>query len=255
MKSPPARPPANRHDDAYVQDLFDRMGKTYGLMNAVTSFGFSVLWRAQCVANAGVGPNLRVCDLMAGTGECWTHALRRGASVVSLDFSPVMCDLQLKRAAECDLPVEVRCENALRTSLPDSSFDCVIAGFGLKTLSAGAVADFAREVRRLLKPGGRFSLIEISTADDWWLGPIYRWYLRAVIPRIGRLCLADIECYRMLGVYTEDFGSCERFRPVFAQAGLEVTVVPHFFGCATSLVGRRPEQAADCSESGRGKQP
>ncbi len=241
MKSTPARPPANRHDDAYVQDLFDRMGKTYGLMNAVTSFGFSFLWRAQCVTNAAVGPNERVCDLMAGTGECWAHALKRGASVVSVDFSPVMCDLQSKRAKQLALPVEVRCENALRTSLPDESFDCVIAGFGLKTLSAEAVTDFAREIRRILKPGGRLSLIEISTATGWWLAPLYRWYLRAVIPRIGRLFLADIECYRMLGIYTEDFVSCERVRPAFERAGLEVAVKAHFFGCATSLVGRRPE--------------
>ena len=63
--------PALYHDDAYLQALFDRMGPTYGLINVLSSFGFSELWRRACVANAGVRSGDRVCDMMSGSGECW----------------------------------------------------------------------------------------------------------------------------------------------------------------------------------------
>ena len=129
------------------------------------------------------------------------------------------------------------CENATTTSIPDSSMDYIVSAFGLKTLSRQAMTELAREIRRILKPGGRFSLIEISFPTDWLFGAIFRWYVSAVIPIIGRMCLGDIECYRMLGAYTTAFGSCDRIAPLFRDIGLEVSVKGHFYDCATSLVG------------------
>ena len=135
--------------------------------------------------------------------------------------------------------MEVREENALRTELADGSMDGVIVSFGLKTLRTADVERLALEIHRLLKPGGRFSLIEISDARGWWLGPVYRWYLRSVIPLLGRLFMGDMDCYRMLSTYMTAFGSCEPLLPVFARSGLRVELRRHFFGCATSLVGRK----------------
>ncbi len=117
--------------------------------------------------------------------------------------------------------------------------DFVVSAFGLKTLDAGAVRRFGSEIRRILKVGGQFSLIEISFPEDWVFAPLYRRYVMSVIPLIGKLCLGDIECYRMLGVYTAAFGSCSAVAPIFRELGLEVSVKSHFFGCATSLVGRK----------------
>lgn len=57
------------YDEAYVRDLFDRMGRTYDVVNLLSSFGFNDRWRRQCVELARVGQDQRVCDLMAGGGE------------------------------------------------------------------------------------------------------------------------------------------------------------------------------------------
>lgn len=243
------------HEDRYVKALFDRMGPTYGLMNLLSSFGFSELWRRQCVRNAGVRAGSRVCDMMSGSGECWKYVVQRGGSLVSIDFSPVMSQRQRARKQKHGIGVEVRCENALETSLDDNSIDCVVSAFGLKTFTRAGLARFALEVRRILKPGGRFSLLEISTAEGWFLSPLYRWYMNSIVPLIGKLCLADIDCYRMLGVYTASFGSCHRAAPAFAAAGLQVSVRPHFFGCATSLVGVKPAQWRMEATEGSGGRP
>lgn len=227
-------------DDAYVQALFDRMGPTYDFVNVVSSFGFSEGWRRRCVEAIAIKPGERVVDLMAGSGECWCHALRRGAHLISIDFSTFMARRQKERNNRFRGNVDVRCENALHTSLWEGSVDCVVSAFGLKTLNEAALKGLVAELWRILKPGGRFSFLEISTAEGWWLAPLYRWYLNGVIPAIGRLCLGDIECYRMLGAYTTAFGSCYPLRQLFADVGFEVEVRSHFYGCATSLVGRKP---------------
>lgn len=240
MRVTPPTLTANAYNDDYVRNLFDRMGPTYDWVNRVSSFGFSELWRRQCVINAGIGPGETVCDMMAGSGECWPYVLRRGATVISIDFSRVMVERQRRRRERVAAPVDVRCENALRTSLSAGSIDAIVCAFGLKTLPEPALREFAAEIARLLKPGGRFSALEISHAEGWILGPIFRWYLRSAIPLIGKLFLGDIECYRMLGAYTGAFGDCQRALPAFQAAGLSVELRTHFFGCATSLVGMKP---------------
>ena len=226
--------------DEYVQALFDRMGPTYDIVNVLSSFGFCTLWRRQCVRNAGIGPGDRVCDMMAGSGECWDHVPKDCSSLVSIDFSPEMIARQKKRNGRSHRRVKILGENALRTSLQDSSVDCVFSAFGLKTLSPESLRQFASEIYRILKPGGRFSLLEISTAEGWVLGPVFRWYVGSVIPWIGRFCLGDSECYRMLGLYTAAFGSCHGVAPAVAEAGLHVSVRSHFHGCASSLIGTKP---------------
>jgi len=150
-----------RYDDIYVQALFDRMGRTYDLVNLVSSFGFSAFWRRQCVANLPITPGACVCDMMAGTGECWSHILRRGAdTVISIDFSRVMTERQKRRRLSKGLPIDVRCENAVATSIPPESVDFVVSAFGLKTLGDVGLVRFGREIRRILKPNGHFSLLE-----------------------------------------------------------------------------------------------
>jgi len=232
---------APQYDDDYVAQMFDRMGPTYDLVNRLTSFGFCELWRYQCVRHAQIPAGAVVCDMMSGSGECWPYLRRQKISrLVSVDFSPVMIKRQHRRRRNGDI-VTIHQENAMQTSLASQSMDCVVGAFGLKTLSEEALGRFAREIHRILKPGGRVSLFEISSADGWLLGALYRWYVSVVIPQLGRMLLGDIECYRMLGVYTQAFGSCARVMPIFKRAGLSVEVRQHFFGCATALVGSKPQ--------------
>ncbi len=219
------------------------MGRTYHLVNLISSVGFSAFWRRQCVRNLSIHQGACVCDMMSGTGECWPYLFRSGArSIASVDFSRTMIARQKLRRAFKKHDVASLCENAIATSIPDNSMDFVVSAFGLKTLNQPLIRKFAREIHRMLKPGGRFSLIEISFPTRWVFKPLYRWYVNAAIPIIGRACLGDMECYRMLGAYVAAFGSCAKVAPVFRDIGLKVSVKAHFYGCATSLVGCKAGQ-------------
>ncbi len=215
------------------------MSPSYDVVNLISSFGFSEIWRAQCVRNLNIQQGTVVADLMAGSGECWAYLKRRiktNGQIVSVDISPVMCSRQKRRIHSLDTPVDIRCENALSMSLPDKSVDFIISAFGLKTFDSNQMRRLASELLRILRPGGSCSLLEITMPELQFFRMPYRFYINAIIPLIGRIFLKDIECYKMLGVYTEAFGSCAKFADIFRNAGFEVVIKKHFFGCASSLV-------------------
>ena len=231
------------HEDEFVRNLFDRMGPSYAVMNVVSSFGFSEFWRWQCVRNAGVQEGSTVCDMMAGSGECWKHLPRNLSRIIGVDFSDFMCERQRRRQEQMQRPIDIRCGNATSTNLDDGSVQHVISAFGLKTLSDQALVEFAGEVARVLQPGGTFSILEISVPPSRLLRKAFMGYIGLVIPLLGRVCLGGIDCYRYLGEYTQAFGDVSAAREHFEEAGLEVEKRNHFFGCATSLVGRKPPHA------------
>jgi demethylmenaquinone methyltransferase/2-methoxy-6-polyprenyl-1,4-benzoquinol methylase len=228
----------------FLKALFDEMSASYDRTNYVTSFGFSVRFRRQFVEAAGIESGDRVLDLMCGRGECWRYILERAGasgSVCGLDLSPGMLDGARARLGR--LPgenVRVIEGNALATGLPDASFDRIVMAFGLKTLAPELRAPLSREILRLLRPGGMLSAIEISEPSGWWLRGLYMWYLRRVIPILGRVFLGNPDNYRMLAVYVDRFDGCEAVADAMRKQGLEAEVVSYFHGCATGIVARRP---------------
>lgn len=232
------------YNPRYVQSLFDEMSQTYGVVNYISSFGFCKRWREQCVAQVALQPGMTVYDLMTGMGECWLPIRRRLQSrgqIVALDFSPEMCRRAGAQVAQVQpLSVEVVQEDVLLNTIADVSADCVISTFGLKTFSDVQKQQLAHEIQRILRPGGVFSLLEISVPPSPLLRAPYMLYLKGVIPLLGKLLLGNPDNYRMLGIYTEQFQNCGRMAEYLRVAGLHVEYKRFFFGCATGLVGSKP---------------
>ncbi|HBS06391.1 MAG TPA: ubiquinone biosynthesis methyltransferase UbiE [Leptospiraceae bacterium] len=236
------------HDPDFVAGLFDRMASTYGVLNYITSFGFSERWRKQCVhaVSAEPGPeSLVVYDLMSGMGEAWPSLLGLPLhKLKAVDLSEGMCIKAREHARRYAASIEVLQSDALGDSIPSGQADLVISCFGLKTLSQGQRDVLARKVFDYLKPGGKFSFVEISSARGWWLGGLYRFYLKRIIPVLGRLFGGDTGAYGMLGVYTVSFGNCKDFAEALRKHGLEANFGELFFGCASLVSGRKPASSS-----------
>jgi len=216
------------------------MAASYDRVNVVTSFGFSRRWRRQAVSRLDIGAGSTVLDAMTGAGEGWPYLADRignGGRIVAIDLSPGMLALARRRTVKSTL--DVRLGDVLTTGLPDGSCDAVLSLFGIKTLSPAQRAAFATEIARVLRPGGCFSMVEVSVPGAPALRIAYGFYLRRVIPVLGRLLLGDPATYRMLGVYTDRFGDARAMTGAMRVAGLEAEFVSYFFGCATGLVGRK----------------
>ena len=241
-----------RYDPESVRKIFDDMASTYGYVNLLSSFGFTARWRRQVVDGLPLQSAGRVVDLMSGMGELWrslANGVPASAHVLGVDLSPEMA-----RRGRRNWPfrVDVLVRDVLDWAPDEASADIVVSSFGLKTFDREQQQRLAQVVAKLLRPGGVYSFIEISVPRFPPLRAVYLFYLKKVIPVIGRVLLGNPDCYRMLGAYTEAFGNASHFANCLRSAGLEASTVSYFFGCATGVRGfkrppRPPEAVAGAS--------
>ena len=229
------------YEPKFVEKLFDKMSSSYSKVNYITSFGFSERWRRQCVEEIGIEKGKIVVDLMTGMGECWKHILKKSdknSKLIGLDFSTEMINRAEKNKRNFEKStIEVLKENVFQNSIKNGTADYVISGFGLKTFNDEQLGELANEINRILKPNGKFSLIDVSVPKSKILKPFYMFYLKNVIPILGKIFLGSPETYKMLGVYTEKFGNSRNTHRIFNRPEFEVEYVEYFFGCASGIKG------------------
>ena len=225
----------------FVTKLFDEMSDSYDRVNYLTSFGFSSRWRKQCINKAAIEPGMVVYDLTCGMGECWhtiAENLANDGQLFALDFSQGMLKGAERRKQKLpNLNIALQQQDILSNTLENNSADCIISVFGLKTFSDEQKRVFAAEIKRILKPQGTFSLIEVSVPDYKPLRVLYMFYLKQIIPILGKIFLGNPENYRMLGVYTEAYGNSKRMEEILSNEGLMVNYHDFFYGCASGISG------------------
>ncbi len=236
---------ADIYDPQFVKGMFDRMSKTYGLTNYIASFGFTDRWRRQCINDLPfIEPDAVGFDMMSGMGESWGEIQKRiGANgqITALDISDEMNRKGKKHLKRFKLKnIKQRKLNVLQNDIPSISADFIVSTFGIKTFNLGQQKIFAKEINRILKPGGVFALIEISEPNSIVLKWSFMFYIKMIIPLIGRL-LGNLEGYQMLGKYCEEFKSLRIFHGYLREEGLNATFKNYFGGCATGVYGTKSE--------------
>lgn len=240
-----AQPSDSIYKPEFVRQLFNDMSSTYERMNTITSFGFSNRWRRRCVYELDIRPGETVVDLMTGMGETWGYIVREigpTGTLVGVDFCENMLQYaDRKRQKERYNPyaISIEQQDVLAGTLPAESAHHVVVAFGLKTFGERQIRQLAHEIKRILKPGGQFSLVEVSVPASFLLRTLYLFYLRYVIPILGALFLGNPQTYRMLGIYTIRFKHSQQAQQAFADAGLPCRKTSYFFGCATGIVGEK----------------
>jgi demethylmenaquinone methyltransferase/2-methoxy-6-polyprenyl-1,4-benzoquinol methylase len=237
------------YDPAFVKGVFDRCSKKYIAFSWACSFGFTERWRRECVEALplDIAEDANGYDLMAGTGEVWPHLFARHphvGSIVAVDISSGMHELAMERLHRHRAHrIRFIEDDVLASRLPAESADFIVSTFGLKTFNEAQHRRLAKLIAATLKPGGAFSMIEASDPRGWWLRPLYLFHLKAVLPLVERLLLRGAEDFAMIGTYCTNFGDASSFAELLRSEGLEVRFQRHFFGCATSVSGRKPVQS------------
>lgn len=184
-----------------VGQVFSSVAGKYDVMNDLMSFGIHRLWKRHFVATSGIRRGDRVLDLAGGTGDIAALLLPRvGAAgkVVVADINAEMLHAGRDRLLDRGLLQGLRWAqvNAEALPFPDASFDAVTIAFGLRNVTDKDQA--LREMRRVLKPGGRVLILEFSKVNQAWLAPLYDFHSFKVLPRIGKLIAHDEASYRYL---------------------------------------------------------
>ena len=206
--------------------MFDRIAPVYDAMNHVMTAGLDRRWRRITVEQA-VRPGDRVLDACCGTGDLALAARAHGADVVGLDFSERM----LERARAKSADVEWVRGDVLALSFDDASFDAVTVGFGIRNvddLEAGL-----RELRRVLRAGGRIGILEI-TKPRGVFAPFYRLWFDRVVPLLGRV-LPGGAAYTYLPASVRRFPGPKELAALLESAGFTAVRFKLFAGGIVAL--------------------
>ncbi len=222
-----------------VRAMFDRIAGFYDVMNSVMTAGLHHHWRRRAADLAEVGPGDRVLDVATGTGDLAFELARRvgpQGAVVASDFSEEMLARARKKAAEAGSPVSFEWGNALELPYGDGEFAAATVGFGARNFS-----DLDRglaEMARVVRPGGRVVVLEITTPTRPPLSTFYRLWFDRVVPLIGRLA-GDPEAYSYLPSSVKRFPGPHELAERMDRCGLDVRYVLTAGGIIALHVGTR----------------
>jgi demethylmenaquinone methyltransferase / 2-methoxy-6-polyprenyl-1,4-benzoquinol methylase len=209
-----------------VRTMFDRIAPVYDAMNRVMTAGLDRRWRAE-TARAVVSPGDRVLDSCCGTGDLALACLHAGGHVTGLDFSERM----LERARGKSDQIEWIEGDALALPFADGSFDAATVGFGVRNLDD--LEKGLRELRRVLRPGGRLGILEI-TKPRGLLRPFYKLWFDAFVPLAGKL-LPGGSAYTYLPASVRRFPEVKELAALMESAGFEQVRYRCFAGGIVAL--------------------
>jgi demethylmenaquinone methyltransferase/2-methoxy-6-polyprenyl-1,4-benzoquinol methylase len=178
--------------------MFGTIARRYDLANHVLSCGFDFWWRKRAADIIERLHPLRLVDVATGTGDLALELARRAGPsgrVVGSDFSERMLGLARAKAQRLGLPVDFETANALELPYGGDSFDAATVGFGARNF-----ADLRKgleEMVRVVRPGGRVVVLEITTPTRPPLSTLLEVWFEAVVPRLGRLA-GDSQAYSYL---------------------------------------------------------
>lgn len=202
--------------------MFDRVASRYDTLNSVMTAGLHHRWRERAADRAELGPGDSALDVCCGTGDLALALARRVASsgsVVGCDFSEPMLDLaREKAAARAVAGVRFEWADALALPYDAGRFDAVTVGFGVRNL-----ADLdrgLREMARVLRPGGRLVVLEITQPTRPPLSTFYSLWFDRIVPLLGAFS-GDPEAYSYLPESVRGFPPPRRLAQMMDGAGLE----------------------------------
>jgi demethylmenaquinone methyltransferase/2-methoxy-6-polyprenyl-1,4-benzoquinol methylase len=197
--------------------MFNAVAPRYDFLNRLLSLGFDVRWRRRAIGALGLEPGARLLDLCAGTGDLGLEAARRvpDLRVVGVDLAGEM--LRRGRRKLGRVRYHLVQGDVEWIPLRDGSVDGACVGFGIRNVAS--LRRVMAETARVLRPGGRFAILEFTTPPLPLWQRFYHAYFHHVLPRIGGWISGQPDAYRYLPESVGRFSSPDELGALLGASG------------------------------------
>ena len=224
-----------------IAGMFDAIAGRYDLLNLVLSGGLDRHWRRAAIGSLQLTGKERLLDVCTGTADIAIGAAHHGAArVVGVDFSGAMLThgLEKVKKGRLDSRIQLVRGDAMNLPVASESVHAATIAFGIRNVMQPEGA--CRELFRALGPGGRVAILEFGTPSSKLFGPVYHWYSRNILPRIGRAVSRHDAAYTYLPESIGAFAYGDEFAKILSTAGFsQVEARPLMFGAVYLYTGQK----------------
>lgn len=202
-----------------VEQMFDNISEKYDLLNRILSMGIDVSWRKKVVKSVQKENPSTILDIATGTGDLAIAMARATpAKITGFDLSAGMLEVGKKKVAEENLGDRIEMIQGDAENMPfaDDSFDVITVAFGVRNFEN--LEKGLNEIYRVLKPSGKFIILEFSQPQSFPMKQLYAFYSKAILPKIGKKISKDQSAYTYLPDSVKAFPYGEEMKKILKKS-------------------------------------
>jgi demethylmenaquinone methyltransferase/2-methoxy-6-polyprenyl-1,4-benzoquinol methylase len=229
-----------------ISEMFDGLADSYDEMNNKISLGTQKKWRMQSLQMVTIPKKANILDVATGTGDVvieLANSTNNEATIYGIDISEGMLKVAKEKIKQLNpddaKKITLIHGSALELPFPDNNFDLVTISFGLRNMPSYQKA--LEEMYRVLKPGGKLIILEMSQVDNPIIKPFWKFYMNHIVPKIGGN-IGKREDYDYLNKSAQNFISKKELVKLMVQVGFDpdyITIRTFNFGAVATHIGTK----------------
>jgi demethylmenaquinone methyltransferase/2-methoxy-6-polyprenyl-1,4-benzoquinol methylase len=211
----------NAAKSVQVEKMFDEIARQYDLLNHTLSWGIDRYWRKKGISSLKEIHPEKILDIATGTGDLAIQAckLLSPKKITGIDISEGMMNIGRVKTARSGLSDQIVFEwqDCTRMTFADNSFDAAMVAFGVRNFEN--LDQGLREILRVLRPGGKLMILELSFPEHFPMKQAYQLYSGLIIPFVGRIVSKSKAAYNYLPLSVAAFPQQEKMKAILEKNG------------------------------------